>query len=121
MSPGTSPSGSAAPTVPADVPTTGPNLLHPGERPPVMPALATQHTPEGAVAFAKFFIQTIDWGFATQDAPEIIAITALTNLKSQAVMQRLGMVRDLDADFAHPKLAEDHPLRPHVTFRLKRP
>ena len=51
--------------VPADVPTTGPNLLHKGERPPVMPALATEHTPAGAVAFAKFFIQTIDWGFAT--------------------------------------------------------
>ncbi len=30
-----------------------------------MPAAATAHTPEGAVAFAKFFIQTIDWGFAT--------------------------------------------------------
>jgi hypothetical protein len=30
-----------------------------------MPILATQHTPAGAVAFAKFFIQTIDWGFAT--------------------------------------------------------
>jgi RimJ/RimL family protein N-acetyltransferase len=62
----------------------------------------------------------VDWGFATQDVPEIIAITAHANLKSQAVMQRLGMVRDLAADFLHPKLAEDHPLRPHVTFRLKR-
>jgi hypothetical protein len=51
--------------VPADVPTTGPNLLHKGERPPVMPELATEHTPAGAVAFAKFFIRTIDWGFAT--------------------------------------------------------
>jgi len=53
------------PTVPADVPTTGPNLNHPGEKPPVMPLLATQHTPAGAVAFAKFFVKTIDWGFAT--------------------------------------------------------
>jgi RimJ/RimL family protein N-acetyltransferase len=63
----------------------------------------------------------IDWGFATLDAPEIVAITAASNLKSQAVMQRLGMVRDPSADFLHPRLAEDHPLRPHVTFRLKRP
>ncbi len=30
-----------------------------------MPVAATAHTPEGAVAFAKFFIQTIDWGYAT--------------------------------------------------------
>jgi hypothetical protein len=59
----TSPPVSTA--VPADVPTTGPNLLRKGERPPVLPAVATEHTPAGAVAFAKFFIQTIDWGFAT--------------------------------------------------------
>jgi hypothetical protein len=51
--------------VPADVPTTGPNLNHKGEKPPVMPLLATKHTSAGAVAFAKFFIKTIDWGFAT--------------------------------------------------------
>ena len=51
--------------VPADVPTAGPNLLFAGERPPVMPVLATQHTKAGAVAFAIFFIKTIDWGFAT--------------------------------------------------------
>jgi RimJ/RimL family protein N-acetyltransferase len=62
----------------------------------------------------------VDWGFATQDASEILAITAATNLKSQAVMQRLGMVRDPSADFLHPRLADDHPLRPHVTFRLAR-
>lgn len=63
----------------------------------------------------------VDWGFTTQDAPEIVAITAASNLNSQAVMRRIGMVRDPAADFLHPKLAEDHPLRPHVTFRLKRP
>jgi hypothetical protein len=36
-----------------------------GEKPPVMPLEATQHTQDGAIAFAKFFVQTIDWGFAT--------------------------------------------------------
>jgi hypothetical protein len=30
-----------------------------------MPLLATKHTAAGAVAFAKFFIRTIDWGYAT--------------------------------------------------------
>jgi hypothetical protein len=30
-----------------------------------MPVLATKHTPDGAVAFAKFFSDTIDWGYAT--------------------------------------------------------
>jgi Family of unknown function (DUF6318) len=59
-----SPAALATPTVPADVPTTGPNAKA-GEKPPVMPIAATQHTAAGAQAFAKFFIQTIDWGYAT--------------------------------------------------------
>lgn len=56
------------PAVPADVRTTGPNLTHPGERPPVMPLLATEHTAAGAIAFATFFIRTIDWGYASTSA-----------------------------------------------------
>ncbi len=54
-----------ATTVPADVPTTGPNITKAGEAPPVMPVIATQHSAAGGVAFAKFFIQTMDWGYAT--------------------------------------------------------
>jgi hypothetical protein len=57
----------ATPTIPADVPLTGKNLNAVGETPPVMPVLATKHTAEGAVAFARFFMQTIDWGYATSD------------------------------------------------------
>jgi hypothetical protein len=30
-----------------------------------MPVTATQHTADGARAFAEFFIKTIDWGYAT--------------------------------------------------------
>ncbi len=52
------------PTIPADVPTVGPNMKR-GEKPPLMPLEATQHTPDGAKAFAEFFIKTIDWGYAT--------------------------------------------------------
>jgi hypothetical protein len=59
------PPSPSVPTVPADVPRTGPNLVTAGEQPPVMPVEATQHTQQGAVAFARFFIRTIDWGFAT--------------------------------------------------------
>ena len=56
-----------APAVPADVPRTGRNLLRAGEKPPVMPLAATRHTSGGALAFAVFFGQTIDWGYATSD------------------------------------------------------
>jgi hypothetical protein len=67
-SPSTAPTTSrppARPTVPADVPTTGPNLRTKDERPPVEPVAALAHTRAGANAFAKFFIRTIDWAYAT--------------------------------------------------------
>jgi RimJ/RimL family protein N-acetyltransferase len=47
---------------------------------------------------------------------EIIAFTARTNLASQAVMRRIGMSHDSARDFDHPGLAQDDPLRAHVTF-----
>jgi hypothetical protein len=63
------PAPSSAPpvilSVPADVPTTGPNVTAADERPPVMPVEATLHSRAGAQAFAVFFIETIDWAYAT--------------------------------------------------------
>ena len=56
------------PTVPADVPRTGPNVTSKAEKPPVMPIAATKHTAQGAKAFAEFFVKTIDWGYATTDS-----------------------------------------------------
>ena len=60
----------------------------------------------------------IDDGFTRCGLPEIVAITARINLRSQAVMQRLGMVREPAKDFDHPALAADDPLRPHVVYAL---
>jgi len=62
-----------------------------------------------------------DYAFTTLDAQEVMAITAATNVRSQAVMTRIGMVRDPSKDFDHPRLAEDHPLRRHVFFSVGRP
>jgi RimJ/RimL family protein N-acetyltransferase len=50
---------------------------------------------------------------------EVFAITARSNLKSQAVMRRLGFERRAGADFDHPHLASDHPLRPHVVYAVR--
>ena len=60
-------------------------------------------------------------GFARSDAPEILAFTGTTNLRSQAVMQRLGMIRMAARDFDHPLLANDHPLRRHIVYAAPRP
>ena len=60
-------------------------------------------------------------GFDAFGLDEIVSMTAVTNVRSQAVMQRLGMVRDPADDFLHPKVPADHRLQPHVLYRLPRP
>jgi RimJ/RimL family protein N-acetyltransferase len=62
-----------------------------------------------------------DWALANLNAPELVAITAATNLRSQAVMRKIGMSPDPTRDFDHPRLAESHPLRRHVFWALRRP
>jgi RimJ/RimL family protein N-acetyltransferase len=59
-----------------------------------------------------------DHGFAG-GLEEIVAFTAAGNVRSQAVMRRIGMERDLAADFDHPALAVDSPLRRHVLYRTR--
>ncbi|MBO9559551.1 MAG: GNAT family N-acetyltransferase [Caulobacter sp.] len=58
----------------------------------------------------------LDHGFGTLGFSEIIAFTARTNLASQAVMKRIGMVYAPERDFEHPGVAERDPLKPHVVF-----
>jgi len=68
---------------------------------------------EGAAA-------ALAWGLANLHENEILAITARSNLRSQAVMRKIGMHPEPWRDFDHPKLAKDHPLRPHVVFAARR-
>ena len=63
----------------------------------------------------------LDFGFATLDVDELVAFTATTNLRSEAVMRRIGLTRDAARDFDHPALAADHPLRPHIVYAARRP
>ena len=58
------------------------------------------------------------YGFDMLQLPEIVSFTSEHNLRSQAVMQRLGMRRDVHGDFLHPKLTSDHWLARHVLYRL---
>lgn len=59
------------------------------------------------------------YGFDTLGLPEILAVTTSTNHRSQAVMRRIGMIRDPADDFDDPS-APDGPLRPNVLFRIAR-
>jgi ribosomal-protein-alanine N-acetyltransferase len=63
---------------------------------------------------------SIEWGFAQLDVPEIIAMVVPDNVRSQRVMEKLGMRRDPSADFDHPNIAIDSPRRAHWLFRLPR-
>ena len=48
----------------------------------------------------------------------VTSFTALTNTRSQRVMQRIGMVRTLEFD--HPRVAVGSSLRPHVLYVAER-
>ncbi len=56
------------------------------------------------------------YGFGEVGLDEIDSWTALTNVRSWRVMERLGMVRDVE--FEHPRVPVGHPVRPHVLYRL---
>jgi RimJ/RimL family protein N-acetyltransferase len=61
------------------------------------------------------------FGFGDLALEEIVSFTAAVNLRSRAVMERIGMTRSPEDDFDHPALPEGHPLRQHVLYRAGRP
>jgi RimJ/RimL family protein N-acetyltransferase len=48
---------------------------------------------------------------------EVLSFTATSNVRSQKVMQRIGMHHDPAGDFDHPVLPSGHPLQRHVLYR----
>lgn len=52
---------------------------------------------------------------------QLVSFAVADNHRSTAVMERLGMRRDLEGDFDHPSVPESHPhLKRHVLYRLHR-
>lgn len=68
---------------------------------------------EAAAAAAAFALQVLQ-------LDELVAITLPGNEASRRVMVRIGMSHDEAGDFAHPRLARDHPMSRHVLYRLPR-
>ena len=64
---------------------------------------------------------TLDFAFGVLGLDQVVAYTVPHNLRSRAVMERIGMTRDRDGDFDHPLLEPGHPLRRHVLYRKVRP
>jgi RimJ/RimL family protein N-acetyltransferase len=49
------------------------------------------------------------------------SFTTVANVRSQAVMRRIGMTHDPADDFGHPRIAPDQPTHRHVLWRIKAP
>ncbi|MBV8981364.1 MAG: GNAT family N-acetyltransferase [Acidimicrobiia bacterium] len=58
--------------------------------------------------------------FESLAVDEVVSFTSTTNVRSQAVMRRLGMTHDPSDDFDHPQLPDDDRLRRHVLYRIAR-
>jgi len=78
------------------------------------PAWGAGYASEGARAALAF-------GFGVAGLEEIVSFATVGNERSRAVMRRIGMERDRDGDFEHPRLPAGHPLAPHVLYRLAAP
>lgn len=63
----------------------------------------------------------IAWGWAGTDRRRILAWTVPANERSWGLMLRLGMAHAPELDFDHPAFPPGHPLRRHLTYRIRRP
>lgn len=61
----------------------------------------------------------LKFAFETLKLKEVVSFTAVSNVRSQAVMQRLKM-HNTGENFEHPKVPIGHPLREHVLYRIER-
>jgi RimJ/RimL family protein N-acetyltransferase len=78
--------------------------------------LAFEHWGQGYATEAARL--ALGHAFGVLALSEVVSFTSEINLRSRAVMERLGMHRDPADDFDHPRLPEGHPLRRHVLYRL---
>jgi RimJ/RimL family protein N-acetyltransferase len=63
-------------------------------------------------------LASIAFGFADAGLDEIVSFTSAANMRSRAVMERIGMTHDPADDFDHPELDKTDLLRPHVLYRI---
>jgi len=64
-------------------------------------------------------IAALDFAFTTLGWDEIIAVTSVLNVRSQRVMERIGMTRDPSGDFDSDRIPDGHRLKRHVLYRIR--
>ncbi|WP_299580434.1 GNAT family N-acetyltransferase [uncultured Microbulbifer sp.] len=60
---------------------------------------------------------SLEVAFNTLHLTEVVSFTSLQNIRSQRVMERLGMRRD-SLVFAHPQVPAESPLLQHCLYRI---
>ena len=60
----------------------------------------------------------LEYGFETLNLHEIVSFTAIQNMRSRRIMEKIGMHYDPKDDFDHPKLPEGHSLRSPLIYRM---
>lgn len=63
----------------------------------------------------------LEYGFNQCRLKEIVAFTVSANQRSMRVMEKIGMARDQNGDFHHPKLPLESSLSLHVLYRKTNP
>ena len=71
------------------------------------------YAPEAARACLAFGLEDIG-------LEEKVSFTSVVNERSRQVMRKIGMHRDPEDDFDHPRVPEGSPLRSHVLYRIGR-
>ena len=79
--------------------------------------LAAKHWGKGFATEAAR--ATLRVGFNQLGLPDIVSFTPVGNIRSRAVMERLGMLETKE-NFAHPNVPVDSMLRTHCLYRLSR-
>lgn len=64
-------------------------------------------------------LQSVAYARDRLGLPELVSFTSIHNLRSRALMERLGFKRDAGGDFDHPSIEPGSPLRHHVLYRLR--
>ena len=78
--------------------------------------LSANHWGKG---YATEAAQTVlKYAFETLKLNEIVSFTVPKNTRSIRVMEKIGMKRDFNGDFMHPKLPPTHPLAMHILYRI---
>ena len=63
--------------------------------------------------------EAMKYAFSELKLSELVSFTAVINLRSRRLMERLGFSHDPREDFDHPDIAEGHALRRHVLYRKR--